>query len=64
MAAHNWVGVNSLLLMIGLSLFLFPAKFKDKLDVMSNLATSKLGSQVRQGVKPEGELKASCAICL
>ncbi|XP_050823436.1 sodium/potassium/calcium exchanger 1 isoform X2 [Gopherus flavomarginatus] len=29
------------------------AKFKDKLDIMSNLATGKLGSQVRQGVKPE-----------
>uniref|UniRef100_A0A452IR44 Sodium/potassium/calcium exchanger 1 n=1 Tax=Gopherus agassizii TaxID=38772 RepID=A0A452IR44_9SAUR len=29
------------------------AKFKDKLDIMSNLATGKLGSQVRQGVKAE-----------
>ncbi|XP_030433393.1 sodium/potassium/calcium exchanger 1 isoform X2 [Gopherus evgoodei] len=29
------------------------AKFKDTLDIMSNLATGKLGSQVRQGVKAE-----------
>uniref|UniRef100_A0A8C4W1X3 Sodium/potassium/calcium exchanger 1 n=1 Tax=Gopherus evgoodei TaxID=1825980 RepID=A0A8C4W1X3_9SAUR len=36
------------------------AKFKDTLDIMSNLATGKLGSQVRQGVKAEGELKATC----
>ncbi|KAM7152508.1 sodium/potassium/calcium exchanger 1 [Macrochelys suwanniensis] len=34
------------------------AKFKDKLDIMSNLATGKLGSQARQGVKPEAENKA------
>ncbi|XP_043349247.1 sodium/potassium/calcium exchanger 1 [Dermochelys coriacea] len=37
-------------------------KFKDKLDIMSNLATSKLGSQVRQGVKPEAEIKAKAEL--
>ncbi|CAM5087587.1 unnamed protein product [Natator depressus] len=38
------------------------AKFKDKLDIMSNLATGKLGSQVRQGVKPEAENKAEAEL--
>ncbi|KAM9124600.1 sodium/potassium/calcium exchanger 1 [Pangshura tecta] len=38
------------------------AKFKDKLDIMSNLATGKLGSQVRQGAKPEAENKAEAEL--
>ncbi|XP_030433388.1 sodium/potassium/calcium exchanger 1 isoform X1 [Gopherus evgoodei] len=38
------------------------AKFKDTLDIMSNLATGKLGSQVRQGVKAEAENKAEAEL--
>nr|XP_032621928.1 sodium/potassium/calcium exchanger 1 isoform X1 [Chelonoidis abingdonii]XP_032621929.1 sodium/potassium/calcium exchanger 1 isoform X1 [Chelonoidis abingdonii] len=38
------------------------AKFKDKRDIMSNLATGKLGSQVRQGVKQEAENKAEAEL--
>ncbi|XP_067411649.1 sodium/potassium/calcium exchanger 1 [Emydura macquarii macquarii] len=38
------------------------AKFKDKLDIMSNLATGKRGSQVRQGGRLEAEAELPIAV--
>lgn len=45
--------------MIVLSLLSFTAKFKDKVDILRNMAKTKIDSQLKLVTK-SGELKESC----